>query len=47
VIGLGIAVAAVVAFMISSVYYAVATPLERRALGAAALDRGRPPPWKY
>ncbi len=44
--GLGIAVAAVVAFIVSSVYYAVATPLERRAVGAAALDRGRPRPWK-
>ena len=45
-VGLGIAVAAVAAFIISSVYYAVATPLERRAVGAAALDRGRPRPWK-
>jgi Protein of unknown function (DUF1761) len=24
----------------------VATPLERRAVGEAALDRGRPEPWK-
>jgi hypothetical protein len=45
-IGLGIATAAVVAFVLSSVYYAVATPLERRAVGEAALDRGRPTPWK-
>jgi hypothetical protein len=45
-VGLGIAVAAVAAFIISSVYYTVATPLERRAVGAAALDRGRPQPWK-
>src|SRR5260370_11798441 len=30
----------------SSGYYAAATPLERRAVGAAALDRGRPQPWK-
>jgi hypothetical protein len=45
-VGLGIAVAAVAAFIISSVYYTVVTPLERRAVGAAALDRGRPRPWK-
>jgi hypothetical protein len=45
-IGLGIAVAAVVAFVLSSAYYAVVTPLERRVVGAAALDRGRPEPWK-
>jgi hypothetical protein len=46
VIGLGIGAAAVAAFIISSVYYAAATPLERRAVGEAALDRGRPQPWK-
>jgi hypothetical protein len=45
-IGLGIAAAAVAAFILSSVYYAVVTPLERRAVGTAALDRGRPLPWK-
>ncbi|MET3806655.1 hypothetical protein ABIB25_003675 [Nakamurella sp. UYEF19] len=45
-IGLGIATAAVAAFVFSSVYYAAATPLERRAVGEAALDRGRPKPWK-
>jgi thiosulfate reductase cytochrome b subunit len=45
-IGLGIAVAAVAALILSSVYYAAATPLERRAVGEAALDRGRPQPWK-
>jgi hypothetical protein len=45
-IGIGIAAAAVVAFVLSSVYYAAATPLERRAVGEAALDRGRPKPWK-
>jgi hypothetical protein len=45
-IGIGIAAAAVVAFVVSSVYYAAATPLERRAVGQAALDRGRPKPWK-
>jgi hypothetical protein len=46
VTGLGIIIAAVAAFVLSSVYYAVATPLERRAVGEAALDRGRPQPWK-
>jgi hypothetical protein len=43
---LGIAVAAVAAFVLSSAYYATVTPLEVRALGDAALDRGRPTPWK-
>jgi hypothetical protein len=43
----GIAVAALAAFVVSSVYYTVVTPLERRVLGTAALDRGgRPAPWK-
>jgi hypothetical protein len=45
-VGLGIAAAAVAAFIFSSAYYAAVTPLERRAVGAAALDRGRPQPWK-
>ena len=45
-VALGVAVAAVAAFVLSSVYYTVATPLERRALGDRALDRGRPAPWK-
>jgi len=45
-IGLGIAVAAIAAFICSSVYYAAATPIERRIVGAAALDRGRPETWK-
>jgi Protein of unknown function (DUF1761) len=45
-IGLGIAVAAVIAFVLSSAYYAVATPFERRAVGPGAPDRGRPAPWK-
>ncbi len=45
-IGLGIAAAAVAAFILSSGYYTAATPLERRAVGTAALDRGRPQPWK-
>ena len=45
-IALGVAVAAVAAFVLSSVYYVVTTPLEQRALGERALDRGRPAPWK-
>lgn len=46
-IALGIAVSAVAAFVASSVYYAVVTPVERRLLGDRALDRGaRPAPWK-
>jgi|SRR5664279_172499 hypothetical protein len=45
-IGLGIAAAAIAAFLLSSVYYAAATPIERRIVGDAALDRGRPGPWK-
>jgi len=46
VVGLGILVAAVAAFVVSSVYYAAATPLERQVVGSAALDRGRPQVWK-
>jgi hypothetical protein len=45
-IALGIAAAALVAFVVSSVYYAVTAPLEQRVLGGAALDRGRPSPVK-
>jgi len=45
-IGVGIAAATVAAFILSSMYYSAITPLERRAVGAAALDRGRPRPWK-
>jgi len=45
-IALGIAIAAVAAFILSSAYYTVATPLERRIVGEGALDRGRPQPWK-
>ncbi len=45
-IALGVTVAAVAAFVLSSVYYGVVTPLERRVLGDRALDRGRPAPWK-
>lgn len=43
---LGIAAAAVAAFVASSVYYALASPVERKVLGDAALDRGRPTAWK-
>jgi Protein of unknown function (DUF1761) len=43
---LGIAVAAVAAFVVSSVYYIATTPLEQRVLGDAAFNRGRPKPWK-
>ena len=43
---LGVAVAAVAAFLLSSIYYTVTTPIERRALGDAAMDRGRLVPWK-
>jgi hypothetical protein len=46
VIALGVAVASVAAFVLSSVYYAVAAPWERRVLGDRALDRGRPAAWK-
>src|SRR5262244_814917 len=42
----GVVVAAVAAFVISSAYYAVATPVERRVLGASAIGRGRPRAWK-
>jgi hypothetical protein len=42
----GVVTAAVAAFVLSSAYYVAVTPLERRALGAAFLDRGRPQAWK-
>jgi uncharacterized protein DUF1761 len=45
-VALGVAVAAVAAFALSSVYYTVTTPIERRVLGDRALDRGRPAPWQ-
>ena len=45
-IWIGIAVATVAAFILSSVYYAVGTPLERRAVGDRAVERGRPGPSK-
>jgi hypothetical protein len=46
VIVVGIATAAVTAFVVSSVYYTLVTPIEQRAVGAAAVDRGRPGPAK-
>ncbi len=42
----GVVAAAVAAFVVSSVYYVAVAPLERRSLGNAALDRGRPQAWK-
>lgn len=42
----GIAVAALAAFVLSSVYYVLASPFEQRALGDRALDRGKPGPGK-
>lgn len=45
-IAVGIAVAAIAAFVASSLYYAVLTPVERRVLGDGAIDRGTPPVWK-
>jgi hypothetical protein len=46
VVVIGIVVAALLALLASSVYYALATPLERRVVGAGAVDRGRPRPVK-
>ncbi|WP_067244706.1 DUF1761 domain-containing protein [Microbacterium resistens] len=43
-IGIGIAVATVAAFILSSVYYMVLTPWERRATGGRAVERGKPGP---
>lgn len=45
-VAVGIAVAAVAAFVASSVYYSALTPVEAHLLGPAARDRGRPVPWK-
>jgi Protein of unknown function (DUF1761) len=46
VLVLGIVVAAVAAFVLSSVYYSLVAPLEVRLLGDRALDRGSVAPWK-
>ncbi len=43
---LAVAAATVAAFVASSGYYSLAQPFEKRALGGAALDRGRPTPWQ-
>ena len=45
-IAIGIAVAAVAAFILSSIYYVVTTPIEKRTLGDRVIDRGKPPAWK-
>ncbi|CAM3295520.1 DUF1761 domain-containing protein [Tsukamurella hominis] len=42
----GIVVAAFAAFVLSSVYYVLLSPVEQRALGERALDRGKPGPPK-
>ncbi|KXO97266.1 Uncharacterised protein (plasmid) [Tsukamurella tyrosinosolvens] len=42
----GIAVAALAAFVLSSVYYVLLSPVEQRALGDRVLDRGKPGPAK-
>lgn len=41
-IGMGIAVATVAGFIVSSVYYMVFTPLERRTSQGRAVERARP-----
>ena len=43
---LGIAVAAVAAFVLSSAYYSLMAPLERHSLGDRTPDRGEVRPWK-
>ena len=43
---LGVVIAAVAAFILSSVYYMLVSPFEQRALGDRALDRGMPGPAK-
>lgn len=45
-IALGVAVSAVAAFVLSSLYYVVVMPYEQKLVGDRALDRGRPAPWK-
>jgi hypothetical protein len=39
---ISVSLAALAVFILSSIWYAVLTPVEARALGAAAIDRGRP-----
>ncbi|NRQ38052.1 DUF1761 domain-containing protein [Nonomuraea sp. NN258] len=44
---ISVVVASIAAFVLSSTYYALLTPAEKRRLGEAAPDRGdRPPPLK-
>jgi hypothetical protein len=44
---LSVVVASIVAFVVSSIWYAALTPVENRLLGGHAPDRGkRPPPQK-
>ncbi len=45
-IAVAIAVASVAAFIFSSTYYALLSPLEARALGDRTPDRGSTAPWK-
>lgn len=45
-ITLAIAAATLATFVASSAYYSLTQPLEKRVLGDAALDRGRPAPWQ-
>jgi hypothetical protein len=39
---ISVVVAALAVFVASSIWYSALTPIEARALGAAAIDRGRP-----
>jgi ABC-type glucose/galactose transport system permease subunit len=43
---ISVAIAAISVFVLSSVWYTALTPLEARALGPAAINRGRPSPLK-
>jgi hypothetical protein len=43
---ISVAVAAVSVFVASSIWYGALSPLEARAVGSAAVDRGRPSPRK-
>ncbi|MFC4140134.1 MULTISPECIES: DUF1761 domain-containing protein [unclassified Microbacterium] len=45
-IAIGIAVATIAAFVLSTVYYMLATPLEQRAAAGRAIERDRPGPLK-
>jgi len=43
---LGVAVASVAAFFLSSLYYVALSPVEARVLGDRAPGRGAPAPWR-